>query len=138
ESSYRPNTTQDPSVNLEGTSGSQGDHVQIPHDSPLLGGHTSDRVEGGLNLDELLVLCTNLSNRALALETSKDAQAVEILKLKSRIKKLEKKCKPSISHHIACLKSVSRLSRAKKLGKKESVSKQGRKKCQTRTNFGCF
>ncbi|GJW17735.1 hypothetical protein Tco_0025171 [Tanacetum coccineum] len=43
ESSYRPDTTQDPRVNLEGTGGSQGDHVQIPHDSPLSGGHTSDR-----------------------------------------------------------------------------------------------
>ncbi|GJX07549.1 putative ribonuclease H-like domain-containing protein [Tanacetum coccineum] len=84
------------------------------------GGHTSDRAEGGLNLDELLVLCTNLSNKVLALETSKDAQAAEILKLETRIKKLEKKCKPSISHHKAWLRSVSRLSRMKKLGKKES------------------
>ncbi|GJT61361.1 hypothetical protein Tco_1004894 [Tanacetum coccineum] len=47
ESSYRPDTTQDLRVNLEGTSGSQGDHVQIPYDSPLSGGHTSDRAEGG-------------------------------------------------------------------------------------------
>ncbi|GJW86072.1 hypothetical protein Tco_0159217 [Tanacetum coccineum] len=127
KSSYRPNTTQDHRVNLEGTGGSQGDYVQIPHDSPLSGGHTSDRVEGGLNLDELLVLYTNLSNRVLDLETSKDAQAAKILKLKTRIKKLEKKCKPNISHHKAWLRSVSRLSRAKKLGKKESVSKQGTK-----------
>ncbi|GJS36156.1 hypothetical protein Tco_0534538 [Tanacetum coccineum] len=65
ESSYRPDTTQDPRVNLEGTSGSQEDYVQIPHDSPLSGGHTFDRAEGGLNLDELLVLYTNLSNRIL-------------------------------------------------------------------------
>ncbi|GKG61450.1 hypothetical protein Tco_0619175, partial [Tanacetum coccineum] len=41
ELSYRPDTTQDPRVNLEGIGGSQGDHVQIPHDSPLSGGHTS-------------------------------------------------------------------------------------------------
>ncbi|GJW37657.1 hypothetical protein Tco_0060577 [Tanacetum coccineum] len=60
-----PDTSQDPRVNLEGTGGSQRDHVQIPHDSPLLGGHISDRAEGSLNLDELLVLCTNLSNRGL-------------------------------------------------------------------------
>ncbi|GKB47251.1 hypothetical protein Tco_0898004 [Tanacetum coccineum] len=58
---------------------------------------------------------------------SKDAQAAEILNLKTRIKNLEKKCKPSISHHKAWLRSVSRLSMKKKLGKKESVSKQGRK-----------
>ncbi|GJZ32265.1 hypothetical protein Tco_0577701 [Tanacetum coccineum] len=131
ESSYRPDTTQDPRVNLEGTGGSQGDHVQIPHDSPLSGGHTSDRAEGGLNLDELLVLCTNLSNRVLALETSKDAQAAEILKLKTRIKKLKKKCQPVISHHKAWLRSVSRLSMKKKLGKKDSVSKQGRKNAKS-------
>ncbi|GJS57283.1 hypothetical protein Tco_0652067 [Tanacetum coccineum] len=138
ESSYRPDTTQDPRVNLEGTGGSQGDHVQIPHDSPLLGGHTSDRAEGGLNLDELLILCTNLSNRVLALETSKDAQAAEILKLKTRIKKLEKKCKPNISHHRAWLRSVSRLSRTKKLGKKESVSKQGRKNAKPGPTLDAF
>ncbi|GJQ93931.1 hypothetical protein Tco_0005070 [Tanacetum coccineum] len=102
ESSYRPDTTQDLRVNLEGTSGSQGDHVQIPYDSPLSGGHTSDRAEG------------------------------EILKLKTRIKKLEKKCKPSISHHRAWLRSVSRLLKKKKLGRKESVSKQGRKNAKSR------
>ncbi|GJV31459.1 hypothetical protein Tco_1391859 [Tanacetum coccineum] len=55
------------------------------------GGNTSERAEGGLNLEELLSLCTNLSNRVLALETAKDAQAAKILKLKIRIKKLEKK-----------------------------------------------
>ncbi|GKD87787.1 putative ribonuclease H-like domain-containing protein, partial [Tanacetum coccineum] len=100
ESSYRPDTTQDPWVNLEGTGGSQGDHVQIPHDSPLSGGHTSDRAE-------------------------------EILKLKARIKKLKKKCQPVISHHKAWLRSVSRLSMKKNLGKKESVSKQGRKNAKS-------
>ncbi|GKA50255.1 hypothetical protein Tco_0743328 [Tanacetum coccineum] len=66
--------------------------------------------------------------RVLALESIKDAQAVEINALKSKIKKLEKKCKPSISHHKAWLKSVKRLSLKKRFGKKESISKQGRKK----------
>ncbi|GJU90744.1 hypothetical protein Tco_1303167 [Tanacetum coccineum] len=70
--------------------------------------------------------------RVLALETSKDAQATEILKLKTRIKKLEKKCKPSISHHRAWLRSVSILSMKKKLGKKDFVSKQGRKNAKPR------
>ncbi|GJV22112.1 hypothetical protein Tco_1371132 [Tanacetum coccineum] len=68
----------------------------------------------------------------------KDAQAAEILKLKSRIKNLEKKCKPSISHHIAWLRSVSRLSRMKKLGKKESVSKQGRKNAKPGPTLDAF
>ncbi|GKD30416.1 hypothetical protein Tco_1241194, partial [Tanacetum coccineum] len=71
ESSSGPDNTHSPSMNLEGTGGNKGDQ-------------------------ELLSLCTNLSNRVLALETAKDAQAAKILKLKIRIKKLEKKCKPSI------------------------------------------
>ncbi|GJY34293.1 hypothetical protein Tco_0418762 [Tanacetum coccineum] len=113
---------------LEGTNRNEGDQVQTSHDSPLLGGHTSDRAEGALNLQELSVLCTNLSNRVLALESIKDAQDAKISALKSRIKKLEKKCKPSISHHRAWLKSVKRLSMKKRFGKQEFVSKQGRKK----------
>ncbi|GJY81256.1 hypothetical protein Tco_0494007 [Tanacetum coccineum] len=133
--SSRPEHTHSPSINLEGTGGSQGDQVQIPYDSPLSGGHTSDRAKGGLNLEELFVLCTNLSNRVLALESTKDAQAAEILKLRTRIKKLEKKCKPIISHHRAWLRSVSWLSMKKKLDKKESVSKQGRKKAKTRPSI---
>nr|GFB57126.1 putative ribonuclease H-like domain-containing protein [Tanacetum cinerariifolium] len=84
--------------------------------------------EGALNLEELLSICTNLSNIVLALETVKDAQAAEIIALKVRIKKLEKKYKPNISHHRAWLKSVQRLSMKKRFGKKECVSKQGRKK----------
>ncbi|GJR59455.1 ribonuclease H-like domain-containing protein [Tanacetum coccineum] len=66
--------------------------------------------------------------RVLALESIKYAQAAKISALKSRIKKLEKKYKPSISHYRAWLKSMNRLSMKKKFGKKESVSKQGRKK----------
>ncbi|GKA80787.1 hypothetical protein Tco_0787479 [Tanacetum coccineum] len=91
------------------------------------GGHTSNKAEGRLNLEELFVLCTNLSNRVLALETIKDDQAAEIIALRTRIKKLEKKCKPSISHHRAWLRSVSI---KKKLRKKEHVSKQERKKAK--------
>ncbi|GJT55373.1 hypothetical protein Tco_0990427 [Tanacetum coccineum] len=104
------------------TQPSTGDQppVQPPHDSPLSGGPTSDRVEGGMTLEELSVLCTNLSNRVLALEASKDAQAAEIIKIKTRIKKLKKKSHPVISHHMAWLRSVSQLSMKRKLGRKES------------------
>ncbi|GJT55588.1 putative ribonuclease H-like domain-containing protein, partial [Tanacetum coccineum] len=103
-----------PAHTQKGTNGSEGDQVQLSHDSPLSGDHISDKAEGGLNLEELFVHCTNLSNRVLALETSKDAQAAEILKLKDQIKKLKRKCKPSISHHRAWLKSVKRLSMKKR------------------------
>ncbi|GJU61372.1 hypothetical protein Tco_1243207 [Tanacetum coccineum] len=53
ETSSSHATTQDSRDSLEGTNGNEGDQVQIPHDSPLSGGHTSDRAEGVLNLQEL-------------------------------------------------------------------------------------
>ncbi|GJV75629.1 hypothetical protein Tco_1507213 [Tanacetum coccineum] len=127
DSSSSHDTTQDSRDSLEGTNGSEGDQVQPSHDSNLSGGPTSDRAKGGMTLEELSVLCTNLSNRVLALEASKDAQAAQIIKLKTRIKKLKKKSHPVISHHRAWLRSVSRLSMKRQLGRKESVSKQGRK-----------
>ncbi|GJT16984.1 hypothetical protein Tco_0875690 [Tanacetum coccineum] len=101
-SSSSHDTTQDSRDSLEGTIRSEG--------------------------DQLSILCTNLSNRVLALEASKDAQAAKIIKLKTRIKKLKKKKSHLvISHHRAWLRSVSRLYMKRKLGRKESVSKQGRK-----------
>ncbi|GJR09210.1 hypothetical protein Tco_0791862 [Tanacetum coccineum] len=121
-------TTQDSRDSFEETNRNERDQVQTPHDSPLSGGHTSDIAKGALNLQELYVLYTNLSNRVFALESIMDAQVAEISALKIRIKRLEKKCKPSISHHEEWLKSVQRLSMKKRFGKKESVSKQGRKK----------
>ncbi|GJW88076.1 putative ribonuclease H-like domain-containing protein [Tanacetum coccineum] len=133
ETSSSHATTQDSRDSLEGTNGNE--EVQTPHDSPLSGGHTSDRAEGAPNLQELSVLCTKLSNRVLALESITDAQAAEINALKSRIKKLEKKCKPSISHHRAWLKNVKRLSMKKRFGQKESVSKQGRKKSKPKSTL---
>ncbi|GJU17576.1 hypothetical protein Tco_1145542 [Tanacetum coccineum] len=137
-SSTSHDTTQDSRDSLEGTNGSEGDQVQLSHDSPLSGDHTSEKAEGGLNLEELFALCTNLSNRVIALETSKDAQAIEILKLKDQIKKLKRKCKPSISHHRAWLKSVKRLSMNKKLGRNESVYKQGRQNAKPEPNLDAF
>ncbi|GJV19985.1 copia protein [Tanacetum coccineum] len=112
DSSSSHDTTQDSRDSLENTNGSEG--------------------------TQLFVLCTNLSNRVLALETSKDAQAVEILKLKDKIKKLKRKYKPSISHHRAWLKSVKRLSMKKRLGRKESVSKQGRKNAKHEPTLDAF
>ncbi|GKA83981.1 hypothetical protein Tco_0805576, partial [Tanacetum coccineum] len=127
DSSSSHDTTQDSRDSLEGTNGSKGDQVQPSHDSHLLSGPTADRAKGRMTLEELYVLCTNLSNRVLALEASKDAQVAKIIKLKTRIKKLKKKSHPVISHHRAWLRSVFRLSMKRKLGRKEFVSKQGRK-----------
>ncbi|GJU48290.1 hypothetical protein Tco_1217845 [Tanacetum coccineum] len=62
-----------------------------PHDLPLLGGHTPGSDEGRPNINELMAICTNMSNRVLALETSKTAQDLVINKLKKKVKRLEKK-----------------------------------------------
>nr|GEV61441.1 reverse transcriptase domain-containing protein [Tanacetum cinerariifolium] len=50
----------------------------IPYDSPLLGGHTPGSNEGRPNINELMNLCTQLSNRVLALEQFKTAQDLVI------------------------------------------------------------
>ncbi|GKB91188.1 hypothetical protein Tco_0963460 [Tanacetum coccineum] len=42
-----------------------------PHDSPLSGGHIPRSDKGRPNLNDLMAICTKLSNRVLALETSK-------------------------------------------------------------------
>ncbi|GJU92040.1 hypothetical protein Tco_1304463 [Tanacetum coccineum] len=69
-----------------------------PYDSPLPGGYTPGSDEGRMKLDELITLCTKLSKQVLDLEKEKDTQALEILKLKKRVKRLERKSKSSISH----------------------------------------
>ncbi|GKC65624.1 hypothetical protein Tco_1098222, partial [Tanacetum coccineum] len=69
-----------------------------PHDSPLTGGYIPGSDEGRLKLKELMAMCTKLSKQVLDLEKEKDTQAVEILKLKQIVKKLERKRKSSISH----------------------------------------
>ncbi|GJV18359.1 putative ribonuclease H-like domain-containing protein [Tanacetum coccineum] len=61
-----------------------------PHDSPLSGGHKPGSDEGRPNFNELINLCTQLSNRVLAVENSKTAQDLVIQKLKKRVKRLEK------------------------------------------------
>ncbi|GKB48391.1 ribonuclease H-like domain-containing protein [Tanacetum coccineum] len=72
--------------------------LPTPYDSPLIGGYTPGSDEGRLKLKELMAICTKLSKQVLDLDKEKDAQAVEILKLKQRVKKLERKRKSSVSH----------------------------------------
>ncbi|GJZ90743.1 hypothetical protein Tco_0662670 [Tanacetum coccineum] len=69
-----------------------------PHDSPLLGGYIPRSDKGRLKLEELMAMCTKLSKQVLDLEKDNDAQAVEIINLKKRVKKLERQRKSSISH----------------------------------------
>ncbi|GKD87531.1 hypothetical protein Tco_1358685 [Tanacetum coccineum] len=99
--------------------------VPIHSNDPLLSG------EDRLKLNELMELCTNLSQRVLDLENTKTSQAAEITKLKERVKKLERRNK-SRTPGLKRLRKVGRTARIESsedegLGAQEDASKQGRK-----------
>ncbi|GJZ75959.1 hypothetical protein Tco_0640424 [Tanacetum coccineum] len=86
-----------------------------PHDSPLTRGHIPGSDEGRLKLEELMALCTNLSNRVLALEEAKTAQDRVITRLKLRVRRVESSTDKSLDE--------------------EDASKQGRNKDNTKPMF---
>ncbi|GKD41994.1 hypothetical protein Tco_1266639 [Tanacetum coccineum] len=60
--------------------------LKQPNEPPLPeGGYTPGSDESRLKWEELMVMCTKLSKQVLDLEKEKDAQAVELLKLKKRV-----------------------------------------------------
>ncbi|GJS33786.1 hypothetical protein Tco_0532168 [Tanacetum coccineum] len=69
-----------------------------PHDSPLTGGYTPGSDESKLKLKELMAIYIKSSKQEINLEKEKYAQAMKILKINHRVKKLERKRKSSISH----------------------------------------
>ncbi|GJR46188.1 hypothetical protein Tco_1314291 [Tanacetum coccineum] len=125
-----------PGVNTPGSDEERIEHQELtdnipptPHDLPILGGYTPGSDEGRPGIHELIAICTKLSDRVLDLEKEKDAQAVEILKLKNIIKKLERKAKSSIPPPKRRLyKQVD--SSDDSLGE-ENASKQGRNDIST-------
>ncbi|GJT39654.1 hypothetical protein Tco_0939519 [Tanacetum coccineum] len=101
------------------------EHVPTHSNDPLLSG--GDR----LKLNELMELCTNLSQRVLNLETAKTAQAMEIASLKKKVKQLQKK-RRSRTLVLKRLRKVGSARRVESsdeviLGAQEDASKQGRK-----------
>ncbi|GKA54211.1 hypothetical protein Tco_0753160 [Tanacetum coccineum] len=101
------------------------EHVPTHSNDPLFSG--KDR----LKLNELMKLCTNLSQRVLDLENTKTSQAAEITKLMERVKKLERRNK-SRTPRLKRLRKVGRstqvvFSEDEGLGAQEDASKQGRK-----------
>ncbi|GKC65355.1 hypothetical protein Tco_1097953 [Tanacetum coccineum] len=99
--------------------------VPTHSNDPLLSG------EDRLKLNELMELYTSLSQRVIALETTKTNQALEIDSLKRRVKNLEKK-KGSRTYRLRRLFKVGRSaqvvsSKDEGLGAQEDASKQGRK-----------
>ncbi|GJZ17331.1 putative ribonuclease H-like domain-containing protein [Tanacetum coccineum] len=96
--------------------------------------HSNDLLlssEDRLKLNELMELCTNLSQRVLDLENTKTFQAAEIAKLKKMVKKLERTNK-SRTPSLKRLRKVGRSAQVfssedEGLGAQEDASKQGRK-----------
>ncbi|GJT13287.1 putative ribonuclease H-like domain-containing protein [Tanacetum coccineum] len=102
-----------------------------PHDSPLSGGHTLRSDEGRPNINELMAICTNLSNRVLVLEQSKTTQDLVIRKLKKKVRKLEKK----LRERTPRMKLFKIGTSKRKSLDEEYVSKQGRKSDKTNPKF---
>ncbi|GKC19270.1 hypothetical protein Tco_1021420, partial [Tanacetum coccineum] len=101
------------------------EHVPIHSNDPLLSG------EDRLKLNELMELCTNLSQRVIDLKNTKTSQAAKIAKLKERVKKLEKRNK-SRTPGLKRLRKVGRTARIESsndegLGAQADASKHRRK-----------
>ncbi|GKD65382.1 hypothetical protein Tco_1307490, partial [Tanacetum coccineum] len=101
------------------------ENVPTHSNDPLLGG------EDSLKLNDLMEICTILQQRVLDLENTKTTQAQEILSLKLRVKRLEKKG-GSRTHKLKRLFKVGRSAQVvsfenEGLGDQEDASKQGRK-----------
>ncbi|GJX46846.1 putative ribonuclease H-like domain-containing protein [Tanacetum coccineum] len=132
----------DPPLSEGNTSGSGEDSMEhqvdltdfvppTPHDSPLSGCHTPGSNEGRSNFNELINLCTQLSNRVLALENSKTAQDMVIQQMKRRVKRLEKALREKTPRM-----KIFKIGTSRRKGlDKENVSKQGRKSDKTRPMF---
>ncbi|GJU72594.1 hypothetical protein Tco_1263999 [Tanacetum coccineum] len=99
------------------------------NDSLLARGNTLRSDEDRLKLDELMALCTTLQNRVLDLEQTKTTQHNEIVSLKRRVKKLEKKNR-SRTHSLKRLYKVGLTTRVESSDNEEvlgeDASKQGR------------
>ncbi|GJV81730.1 hypothetical protein Tco_1517600 [Tanacetum coccineum] len=83
--------------------------------------------EDRMQLQELMEMCTKLSDRVLDLESVKVAQALEIKKLKKRVKKLESRKKsrtPQLNRRLFKVRIESSVD--KSLGDQEDASKQER------------
>ncbi|GJT71373.1 hypothetical protein Tco_1030659 [Tanacetum coccineum] len=98
--------------------------VTIPHDSPLPRVQSLGSDEGSLSLNELMVLCTSLSNKVQSLENelkeTKQTYNSALTKLIRRVKKLEQIIKASNSRRRA------RVVLTDDEGVSEDPSKQGR------------
>ncbi|GJX54734.1 hypothetical protein Tco_0283103 [Tanacetum coccineum] len=101
----------------------------MPHDSPLLRGHTLGSDEGRMQHNELMDLVTKLSDRVVALETdlqqTKKVYGAAFTKLIKKVKRLEKKDKLSKSRRKARIVFNFDFNAAKEVSTTEPVSTAG-------------
>ncbi|GJW14858.1 hypothetical protein Tco_0018991 [Tanacetum coccineum] len=148
DSQQRPITTQ-PSTSKSQKKQSrrkQKENTEVPHPSDSTSDvlneehvptHSNDLLLSGedrMKLTELMDMCTKLSERVLDLEHTKTAQAQEIINLKLRVKKLEKKA-GFRTHNFKRLYKVGVTRRVESsddesLGAQEDASKQGRSRIE--------
>ncbi|GJY53451.1 hypothetical protein Tco_0445115 [Tanacetum coccineum] len=100
-----------------------------PHDSPLPGGYTPRSDEGRLKLQESMTICIQMSKQVLDLEKEKDAQAMEILRLNKRVKRLERQRKLSTTQLRR--RKYRQVESSDDDLDEEDASKQGRKNDKT-------
>nr|GEZ71190.1 hypothetical protein [Tanacetum cinerariifolium] len=93
------------------------------NDQPLSRVKTLGSGEDRLKLNKMMELCTKLSERVLNLETTKTAQAKEILSLKRRFKRLENKNK-SRTHGLKRLYKVGLSARVESSAKEQSMGEE--------------
>ncbi|GKC30724.1 hypothetical protein Tco_1038018 [Tanacetum coccineum] len=84
---------------------SEEETATLPHDPPLLGGHTPRSDEGRLKHDELMELVTKLSNRVVAVEEdlkqTKKTYSTALTKLVLKVKRLEKQVRSGKARRMA-------------------------------------
>ncbi|GJZ47418.1 hypothetical protein Tco_0601250 [Tanacetum coccineum] len=109
------------------------------NEPPLSRVNTLRSGEDIMKLQELMDLSTKLSDKVLNLENVKNAQDLEIQKLKKRVKKLESKKKsrtPQLKRRLFKVRIES--SAEKSLGDQEDASKQGRNEIDQDEGISCF
>ncbi|GKE26754.1 hypothetical protein Tco_1442138 [Tanacetum coccineum] len=109
------------------------------NDLPVSRVNTLGSGEDNMKLNELIEICTKLSERVLALENIKTAQDLEITNLKKRVKKLEKKKKsktPQLKRRLFKVRIES--SAEKSLGDQEDASKQERNEIDQDEGISCI
>ncbi|GKB36250.1 hypothetical protein Tco_0881192 [Tanacetum coccineum] len=93
---------------------------KLSNDLLLARGNTLQSDEDRLKLKKIMELCTNLQQRVLDLEKIKTSQHNEIVSLKRRVKKLEKKNR-SRTHKLKRLRKIGATARVESFCDEESL-----------------